>query len=139
MERTDRDPDEHIASLHDEVRDEIGELDRRIREQLGESDRTMWEGKFWGGSDQKIIGYGDWSYTNSSGREVTWFLVGLAVQKNYISVYVNVVDDGAYLLGKYKDRLGKVKVGSASLSFPNLDSLDLAVFEELIGRARELA
>ena len=67
----------------------------------------MWEGRMWGGTDQQIIGYGEFSYTNSKGEEIEWFAVGLALQKSYISVYVNAVEDGAYLLQEYRDRLAE--------------------------------
>ncbi len=116
----------------------MAELDERITRVFSADIRQMWEGRLWGGSDQNIIGYGEFSYTNSSGTEVHWFAVGLAAQKKYLSVYVNAVDDGAYLLRQYEDRLGKVKIGSASLSFGSLDVLDLDVFDELIRRAGDL-
>ncbi len=138
MERTDTDPDRYIAQLPDDIGGDIAELDERISRFFSGAPKSMWEGRFWGGSDQKIIGYGDSSYTNASGKDVQWFVVGLAAQKNYISVYVNAVDDGSYLLQQYKGRLGKVKIGSASLGFTSLDVLDLDVFDELIERARAL-
>lgn len=138
MDRTDTDPDRYIAGLPDEVREDIAELDNRISHVFSDGSKVMWEGRFWGGSDQSIIGYGEFSYTNSSGRDVHWFAVGLAAQKHYISVYVNAVDDGSYLLQQYAGRLGKVKIGSASLSFNSLEDLDVEVFDELINRAHEL-
>ena len=94
--------------------------------------RVLWEGKFWGGSDQKIIGYGDFSYTNSRGKTSSWFMVGLAAQKNYISMYVNAVDDDGYLVKKYADRLGKTKVGSASIGFKSVDDVNMDALMELI-------
>lgn len=138
MERTQKDPEEFIDSLGDDVKEDIEKLDRIISSEFAGEPRVMWEGKMWGGTDQQIIGYGEFSYTNSKGDDVEWLAVGLASQKDYISVYVNAVDDGAYLLQKFRDRLGKVKVGSASLSFPKIDSLELDVFKELVRRAREL-
>ena len=138
MERTGTDPDAYIKTLPAGVRDDITELDRRISQVFSDAPKFMWEGRFWGGSDQSIIGYGEFSYTNSSGHEVHWFAVGLAAQKQYISVYVNAVEDGAYLLKQYQGRLGKVQIGSASLSFKSLGDLDMETFEELIRRAQDL-
>lgn len=138
MERTDTVPDAYIDGLPEDVREDMTELDHRLSRVFSHEPRFMWEGRFWGGSDQSIIGYGEFSYTNSSGREVRWFAVGLAAQKQYISVYVNAVEDGAYLLRQYDGRLGKVKIGSASLSFRSLDDLEIETFEELIIRARDL-
>ena len=73
----------------------------------------LYVGKFWGGTDQTIVGYGVTDYTNRSGNDVKWFILGLADQKNYASLYVNAVKDGRYLLAEYADRLGASKVGSA--------------------------
>lgn len=88
----------------------------------------------WGGTDQSIIGYGDFSYTSSRGETVEWFMVGLAAQKDHISVYVNAFDPDGYLVKKHADRLGKVKVGSAVVAFKRLEDLNvdelMAIVEE---------
>ena len=97
----------------------------------------MWEGRFWGGSDQRIIGYGDYSYTRSDGKTVEWFIVGLAQQKQYISVYVNAADETGYLTEQYADRLGKAKVGKSSISFTSLDDIHLDVLLDLITHAEQ--
>jgi hypothetical protein len=70
---------------------------------------------------------------------VDWFIAGLAAQKNYITVFVTAVEEGAYLAERYADRLGKVKVGRTTVSFKRLADVDLKVLLELIRRARELA
>ena len=123
---------EHLASLSEDVRDQMMLLDTAISDRMGGASRVLYEGKFWGGSDQKIIGYGEFRYTNSSGKTVEWFMVGLAAQKNYLSMYVNSVDDDGYVLAQYKDRLGKVKVGSASISFKDVDDVNIEVLMELV-------
>lgn len=127
--------DDHLASLPDDVRDDIVLLDSQIVKSMPLASRVLFEGKLWGGSDQKIIGYGEFRYTNSSGKAVVWFMVGLAAQKNYISMYVNAVDNDGYLLTKYKDSLGKVKTGSASISFKTVDDVDLGLLMELVDAA----
>jgi hypothetical protein len=58
MERTDTDPDHYIDSLAPETGDDMRRLDRLISEVMADETRTLWEGVFWGGSDQTIIGYG---------------------------------------------------------------------------------
>lgn len=123
---------EHLASLSEDVRDQMVLLDTAISDRMSGASRVLYEGKFWGGSDQKIIGYGEFRYTNSSGKTVEWFMVGLAAQKNYLSMYVNAVDDDGYVLAQYKDRLGKVKVGSASISFKDVDDVNIDVLMELV-------
>jgi hypothetical protein len=132
-------PDEHIASLPDGVREDIASLDATIVDAMPGVERVVWEGKFWGGTDQRIIGYGSYHYRGRSGAKGEWFIVGLAVQKNYLSLYVTGNADGTSLAKLYAPRLGKVKAGSANLQFKRAADLDLDVLRELVARARELA
>jgi len=136
MQRSKTSPDDHIASLADDVRSDISTLDAEISRLMKGQERVLWEGKFWGGSEQRIIGYGSYRYTGKSGASGEWFVVGLAAQKNYITVFVNAVADGAYVAESYKERLGKAKVGRSSISFKRLSDIDLAVLSEAITRAR---
>ena len=135
MEISKQSVDDHLAALPDLVREELILLDAEIVHRMPGASRVLFEGKFWGGRDQEIIGYGEFRYTNSSGKSGEGFMVGLAAQKNYISMYVNAVDDDGYLLSKYKDRLGKVKTGSASISFKTVDDVNLDVLMELVNTA----
>jgi Domain of unknown function (DU1801) len=137
VERTDTEPAAFIASLPETVRGDLERLDAAISEAMPGRPKTMWEGKLWGGSDQTIIGYGDHSYRRSDGKEADWFVVGLAPQKNYISVYVNATDEDGYLTEQYADRLGKAKVGKSSISFTSIDDIDLEVLIELVAEANE--
>lgn len=97
---------------------------------------ALFVGTFWGGSEQEIIGYGMHTYQRRDKTEVEWFMVGVAVQKNYLSLYVNAVEDRQYLAEKYGAELGKVKVGKASISFKSVDDIDLDKLEDLVTRAR---
>jgi hypothetical protein len=138
MERSKLSPDQHIASLPDGVRDDIATLDTVIADAMAGEERVLWEGVFWGGSSQHIIGYGSYRYVGRSGSEGDWFIVGLAAQKNYLSLYVNAADDGQYIGKAYAPRLGKVKAGSANLQFKRASDLDLDVLREMVVRAREV-
>lgn len=139
MEPTDKSVEGHLDSLPQDVRGDMVSLDALITHAMPGFDRVLWEGKFWGGSDQQIIGYGHLSTINSKGDVVDWFHVGLAVQKNHLSVYVNVTEKGEYLGARYGKRLGKVKVGAASLAFRHMKDIDADVFSEMMDRAAELA
>ena len=139
MERVTTDPSELFDSFDDEVvRATMQALDAAIVAALPGRCRVLWEGVFWGGTEQRIIGYGDIVQPRPKGREVEWFLVGLARQQRGYSVYLNAVEDGAYLGQRYADRLGRVKIGAASIGFTRLDALDLEVFAEMLRRADEL-
>lgn len=138
MERTNKSVDEYLASLDGQRGEEMRSLDADIRERMPGEERHLYEGRFWGGSDQQITGYGIMDYTNRSGEDVEWFVLGLAAQKNYISLYVNAVENDTYLLGQYKGKLGKVKIGSASISFETIEDVDYVNLMELVTRAGEL-
>lgn len=138
MQPTDRDVDEFLTSLPEGVRSDLITLDREIGAVMEGLPRVLYEGKLWGGTDQEIIGYGLDSYVRSDGKRVEWFVVGLALQRNYISIYVNTVEDRLYLAEKYGRRLGKVKVGKSSISFSRVDDIDLDELVALVTKAREI-
>ena len=138
MRIVDTSPDAYIASLPDKDRDSMTSIDGAIQRAMPDRRRVLWQGVFWGGTQQSIIGYGHIDQTGSSGNTVEWFLVGLARQKRNYSIYVNAVADRAYLAHRYADRLGKVKLGAASIGFRRLEDLDLAVLTELITEADSL-
>ena len=139
MERTQTDVDDFLAAVEGQQGDDMRSLDRIITAELAGLERVMWEGPMWGGTDQRIVGYGGISQPRPRGEAVEWFLVGLAAQQRHLSIYVNAADDGAYLVKAWADRLGKVKVGSAAVTFATAADLDLDEMRALLRRARELA
>ena len=116
----------------------LADIDQVITAALPGAARVLWQGVFWGGTDQSIIGYGNIEQPRPRGRSVSWFLVGLARQKSHLSLYVNAAEDATYLSHIYGPRLGKTKVGSASISFKSVDDLDLKVLDEMIRDAGRL-
>jgi hypothetical protein len=138
MEKSDRNIDEYLGSLADGVREDMAILDGEITKVMAGEPKTLFTGKLWGGTDQEIIGYGTYSYVRSDKEEVEWFIIGLALQKNYISVYVSAVEDRQYVAEKYGKDVGKVKVGKSSISFKNLEQIDLGKLLALIARAKKI-
>jgi hypothetical protein len=138
MDRSTTTPDEHIASLSDGVREDIATLDSRISQVMAGQERVLWEGVFWGGSQQRIIGYGSYHYKGRGGAEGEWFVVGLAAQRNYLSLYVSGAEGGTSLAKLYAPRIGKVKAGSANLQFKRAADVDLEVLKEMVAKARDL-
>lgn len=136
MKQSTSSPDDHLATLNEKVRSDIEALDKLISSIMEGESRVLWTGKFWGGSDQEIIGYGDMNYENTQGT-VEWFKIGLAVQKNYISLYVNAVDGKKYVVEKYAKQLGKVKTGKSSVSFATLDDVDMDSLRAMLTEARD--
>lgn len=72
-----------------------------------------------------MLGYGEFPYVNYKKEHITWPIVALANQKNYISVYVCALDKGVYLAEKYKDELGKVSVGKSCIRFKKIADINL--------------
>ncbi len=138
MERVETSPEDYIASQAPEIQSVLDKLHTLIKTALPDQDMCMWEGVFWGGSEQRIIGYGNFSYVRSDKKKVEWFLIGLTKQKNYFSIYVNAVEGKQYLAEIYNSRLGKVKTGKSSISFRNLDDINLDVLCEMIEHADKL-
>lgn len=138
MERVATDPDDHLGSLPAGVRDDMVALDSMIASAMRGRRRVVWEGTFWGGTAQRIIGYGDLVQPRPRGPDVEWFVVGLARQERHISVYVNAVEDNQYLMARFADRLGKVKTGAASISFKALEDVNQEAFTELIASAHRI-
>ena len=138
MERTGRDVDAFLAGLEGERGEAMRELDRIISAELPGVERVLWEGVFWGGTEQAIVGYGGITQPRPRAASVDWFLIGLAEQAAYVSVYVNAAEDGEYLVKRRADTLGRVKVGSAAITITSLDRLDCDGFVALLRRAHEL-
>ncbi|MCO5219652.1 MAG: hypothetical protein M9953_13320 [Thermomicrobiales bacterium] len=138
MRITSRNVDTFLTELPEPARTDMLALDALITDIFSNAPRVMWEGVFWGGTEQSIIGYGDLWQPRPKGESVHWFVVGLALQKAGISIYVNAVKDGQYIGKSYGTRLGKVKIGAASIGFRKLAALDLEVLREMLIEAKAL-
>ncbi len=86
-----------------------------------------------------MIGYGKSKYKTKAGKEGTWFVIGLANQKNYISVYCCVTKDGEYLAEKYKDILGKTSVGKSCIRYKKIEDIDWKGLEKVLKESQEIS
>ena len=90
---------------------------------------TKDEPKMWGSS---IVGFGDYRYKYSSGREGDWFIMGFSPRKQNLTLYIMAG------IGKYKDlteKLGKHKTGGSCLYINKLSDINLKVFKELLKKS----
>jgi len=87
----------------------------------------------------KMIAYGTFSYASSKDPTVTieWPVIGIALQKNYISVYLSVTKGGKPLLDFY-DELGYTRRGNNNFSFETFEQLDKNVFEQLVKETAQI-
>ncbi len=83
----------------------------------------------------QMIGYGKSHYPAKSGQRVEWPVVGVALQKSYIGVYLSVTKDAAPLVQSYAGRLGECRIGRNNFSFVRFDDLNLAAVSTLLAEA----
>ncbi len=75
------------------------------------------------GMRMKMIGYGKFRYAIKSGKTTEWPVIGAALQKNYISVYVAVTRQGRPIVSSYAGELGELRAGNNNFSFERFDDL----------------
>lgn len=120
---------EYFSMIDEPRRSEVKEIHKLIRKVAPKLDTFI---------VHNIIGYGKYHYKSKSGREGDWFALGLASQKNYISVYVCLTKDGKYIPEIYKDKLGKVSVGKSCIRFTKVEKVDLKVLETVLKEGLKL-
>jgi hypothetical protein len=106
---------EYISQIDEPRRTEIKKIHTLIKKTLPTL-KPFLEGS--------IIGYGKMHYKTKSGREGDWFTVGLASQKQHISVYICSVKNGKYIPEIYKDDLGNASIGKSCIRFKKLEDLN---------------
>jgi hypothetical protein len=86
------------------------------------------------GMTTTMIGYGQFQYSvKGSPVPVTWPIVGLALQKNYISLYNSANGDGPPFACAYADRLGRARVSKKGVvTFSTLRDTNLQTLTEMI-------
>ena len=53
-----------------------------------------------------------------------WPIIGVALQKNYLTLYTSVFKDDTPIVDQYIRRLGELKAGINNFSFVTFDQLD---------------
>lgn len=86
----------------------------------------------------KMIGYGKFNYLARSGQQVEWPVVGVALQKSYISVYLSITKNGVPLVQSYAGRLGELRMGNNNFSFVKFEDLELPAVSSLFAEAEKL-
>jgi hypothetical protein len=86
------------------------------------------------GMTMTMIGYGQYRYTvKSSPAPVTWPVLGMALQKNYLSFYSSAYRDDSPFSCAYAGRLGRARVSAKGVvTFNNIDDIDLQALAEMV-------
>lgn len=118
--------EQYIAEVDEKRRGDIQRLHDLVRRVAPELEPTMKFG---------MLGYGTYHYRYASGREGDWMTIGIANNKQYISLYCCGADVHGYVAEQFKKRLPKANIGKGCVRFKRLDDLDQEVLEELIQKA----
>jgi hypothetical protein len=111
-------PQDYIDGLDEPRRTDI----RRVHDLIGQVAPEM---RSFVGSG--MLAYGRYEYRYASGREGEWFVLGLASNKAYISLYAPTLD-----LGPFVARLPKANLGRGCIRFKRVDDVDLGVIDEIV-------
>ena len=84
------------------------------------------------GMRMSLVGYGSFQYEVKSGQRVTWPIIGLALQKNYISLYTSVIKDGEPITERHKGALGELRSGRGNFSFVTFAKLNASGVVDLL-------
>jgi hypothetical protein len=87
------------------------------------------------GMRMKMIGYGKFRYAIKSGKTTEWPVIGVALQKNYISVYLSVTGADAPIVPTYAGKLGELRMGGNNFSFERFDDLRSPALASLFAEA----
>jgi Domain of unknown function (DU1801) len=116
-------PTEYIAKLDEPRKSEIAALHKIIRKLAPKLAPFIHAG---------ILAYGPCHYKYASGREGDWFRIGLANNKNYMSLYICATEGKTYVAEKFKKALPKANIGKSCVRFKRLSDLDEAALAKLI-------
>lgn len=121
-------PEDYISQIDEPRKSQIQLLFDLIRETAPTLEPYIQSG---------MIGFGKYHYKYVSGREGDWFMIGLASQKNYISVYICATINNTYVAENYKDKLPKASIGKSCVRFKKVEDINLGVMKEMIQEARD--
>ena len=116
-------PAEYIAKLDEPRKSDVAALDKMIRKLAPKLKPFIHAG---------MLAYGPCHYKYASGREGDWFRIGLASNKNYISLYICATDGKCYVTEHFKKALPKASIGKSCVRFNRLSDLDEAALSKLI-------
>jgi hypothetical protein len=120
-------------SFDPDRRKDLQNLDALIRAAAPDLRRYFHQGTPAGqpGMRMKMIGYGKFKYANPSGKSTSWPVIGVALQRHYISVYVSVTQNDTPIVRPYQGLLGESRMGRNNFSFERFEDLHTANLFEL--------
>ena len=90
------------------------------------------------GMRMKMIGYGAFRYVAGNGEQVEWPTIGVALQKNYISVYIPLTLDRKPLVARHARTLNALRSADYNFSFERFDDLNPRAADKLFSDAARI-
>lgn len=115
-----------------EKEEAIREVDKIVTEMAPELER-----KLFAIPSITLLGYGEIPWNTKTVKDSVWPLIGLAPQKNNISLYLCVYKKGKTVAEVYNKRLGKVSCGKSCVRFKKPGDLNLDELQKAINDAIE--
>lgn len=115
------DADDWIAALPEPRRSDVAAIDARIRAVAPDLRRYV---------DRGFLAYGRYTYRYASKKEGDWFVLGIASNKAYISLYASPVG-----VEPWTAQLPKANVGKGCIRFKHTADVDLDVIDQVIAAA----
>jgi hypothetical protein len=85
------------------------------------------------GMTMTMIGYGYQYTVKSSPAPVTWPILGIALQKNYLSFYSSAYGDGSPFTCAYAGKLGRARVSAKGVvTFTEIGDISLQALAEMV-------
>jgi hypothetical protein len=112
--------EEYIESLEEPRKSQIRALHELIVETVPQLTPYIESG---------MLGYGKYHYKYQSGREGDSCIIGLASQKNYISIYICAQGQGLAQL--YRAKLPKADIGKACIRYRKFQDIDFETLRQL--------
>jgi hypothetical protein len=113
-------PAEYIAKLEEPRKADVAALHALIRKTAPKLKPFIQIG---------VLAYGHSRIKYAGGREADWFRIGVASNKNYISLYLSCAGNIAQ---RYKKALPKANIGGCCVRFKRLSDLDPAALKKMI-------
>lgn len=120
-QKNDGDVRAFLASVEHERRREDAFTLLDIMEEITGEKPSMW--------GTSIVGFGAYSYSNTTGKDYQWFAVGFSPRKQSTTVYIM---NGFERYDELMSKLGKHKTGKSCLYINKLADVDMDVLRELI-------
>ncbi len=122
-------PEEYIQKLEEPRKSEIQKTHEFIVNTVPELKPYIISG---------MIGYGSYHYKYATGREGDWCVIGLASNKNYISIYICPPQNQEYIPEKYKDNLPKASIGKSCIRYKKYEDIEFDELAKLLKLASEI-